>query len=101
MKVTYRIPTNDQYAFVELNEEFYDKDPEPAVIQEKYSMYLAAFKIVNGLSAKEIDSMLDAYFKGRGVDSNQYDRLNPEQLKWIQCIKRSLARVARAGDYQM
>ena len=97
MKVTYRIPT-DQYAYIEVEQELSTLDA--FLINENYKELTGAFKesTGDGLTSKEIDAMLDSYFLGKGVDSNEYDRLNEEQRKWVQAVKRSLARIKNKSN---
>lgn len=89
MKTIIHLPTGD-FAYVE--QEF-DHEMTPEAALEAYNALQGAYRGGDGLNAKEIDAMLDSYFLGTGVDSNQYDKLNVEQSKWLQAIKRSLARV--------
>ncbi len=89
MKTIIHIPTGD-FAFIE--QEF-DEEMIPEAAIMAYTELKEKLKGGEGLNSKGIDALLDSYFKGEGVDPNQYDRLNPEQLKWVQAIKRSLARI--------
>ena len=88
MKTIIRLPL-EQFAFIE--QEF-DKEMTPAEAIEAYNELQRAYKGGDGLTAKEIDAMLDSYFLGKGVDSNQYAKLNAEQVKWIQAFKRCINR---------
>lgn len=88
-----RVPL-DQFAFLEFEHE---GTPDSALIE--YKRVLEASRTPKsdstgtGLTAKEVDSMLDDWFGGKGVNSDLYSKCNPEQSKWLQAIKRSLARV--------
>lgn len=88
MKTIIQIQT-DPFALI--SQEF-DQVMTPEKAVAEYRALQQAYRGGDGLNAKEIDAMLDSYFMGRGVDSNQYDQLNAEQNKWIQAVKRSIKR---------
>lgn len=95
MKAQYQIVGNKQFEYIMLEREV--ESTEEAV--EAYSALVEAYKPSGeGLTSQEVNGILDGWFAGRGIDSNLYDKRNPEQDKWFQAIKRSLARVKRNSN---
>ncbi len=98
MKTIYRIPTKNEYGFVEIERDL-PVNIQPKEVLEDYHRVLAEYhEAPSGLTAKEVDLILDGWFKGQGVISDLYDKRNAEQDKWFQAIKRSLARVKRSPN---
>lgn len=96
MKITYRVPTQDPYAFVEIE---MDAEPvPPEAIHEEYEKIKAAFRIGEGLSEKVIDAFLEEYLStGTVMDGTElYAEMSKEQQKWVQCIKRTIKRINKS-----
>lgn len=89
MKVTYRIPTAEQYAYVEVEGD--EKSAES--IAENYRNLTKAITGGTGMDTKDFNKVLDKYIWGDGTMlADEYAAMNLEQQSIIQCIKRSRAR---------
>ncbi len=90
-KITYRIPTNDQYAFVEVTEEF---EGGPEFIRERYDEISAQFKSGEGLPQKEWCAVMDAYVSTGKVENGVevWSRMSKYQQAVIQELKRCFNR---------
>lgn len=89
MRATLRIPTKEQYAYIELEVEV--ENTEQAV-----EIYEEAVKMVNGgfgISRDEFNEALDRYLKDGTGDTEQYAQMNTEQQRVFQEIKKSIKRV--------
>ncbi len=91
MNVTLRIPTQDQYAFVEVV--FEDKKVSPETVKEEYDKYIQAFKVNGGLPPKEWNAALDRYLNDATGETATYLAMSPEQQRVIQEIKRAFKRL--------
>lgn len=92
MKITYRIPT-DQYAYVELEEEkdvYVSED-----IKDTYDHLVQAFKPTDGLTAKELDLIIEKMCLGTTVEGGTelWAKASGEQRDQINCLKRALSRI--------
>lgn len=91
MKITLRLPTKDQYAYIEV-------ESEADSIEDAYEAYKEAMKMIQGgntggLPPKEWNAWLDGYLNTKTGDAEQYAAMSPEQQRVIQEIKRSLKRI--------
>jgi len=93
MKATLRIPTAEQYAYIEVQ-----VDGTSDEIVGAYEEMTKAVKGGEGLSDKEYNAWTDKYITGGGdgMDSNDlelYHKMDKEQQSHIQWMKRSLKRL--------
>lgn len=89
-KITLRIPTKEQYAFVELNLE----DIEAEEAKELYDQWTYSFNNDGaGLPTKEWNFALDGYVKGGSMTVDMYDRMSYMQKLLIQELKKSVKRL--------
>lgn len=90
MKYELHIPV-EQYGFVAAMIE--TEDPDEVV--EHYNALKASFSVGDGLSAKDMDKFLEEYLGTSTVKNGteSYVQMNPEQQRWVQCIKRALKRI--------
>lgn len=84
-----RIPTQDQFAFLEIEFE--------GTADEAYREYRRVSAIVQGgegLPDKEFNEVLDIYLTTKQIPNGAdlYEKMNPSQQAMIQTIKRSFAR---------
>jgi hypothetical protein len=93
MKITLRVPTRDQYAFVEA--EFDLTEGEGASdIAAKYYELIEQFKDREGLSEKDFSAFIDRQIMGESNHVEDYEKASQEQKKFIQILKRALKRGA-------
>lgn len=88
-KATLRVPTNEQYAFVEVSlEDTAEK------IREAYYELTDMFKPKEGLSVKDYNDFIDKYLLGEMNGLGEiYHTMSKDQQDTVQTIKRSLARI--------
>lgn len=89
MKATLRIPTKEQYAFIEIESEI--ESAEEAVI---------AYREINnliqggtGLVDKDFNRVIDQYLTEEKIITEDYLAMSVEQKKIIQEIKKSFKRI--------
>jgi hypothetical protein len=89
-KFTLRIPTADQYAFVEIGIEGEDL----SIVKQVYDEATAMFKGSDGLEAKEFNAIIDELLTTNKIsgDPGVMSEMNLDQNSIIQAIKRSRAR---------
>lgn len=88
-KYILRVPTNEQYAYVE---ESFEGSAEEAV--EAYRSLTKLVKGGEGLPDSEWRDVLDNYLYGsEHMEAEQYIAMNPDQQKVIQEIKKSRKRI--------
>lgn len=90
MKAHLRLPTGDQYAYIEIETEV--NSIEDAVVGYNGAMRL--IKPSEGLPDKEFDAFLERQLLGEGNDVNEWEKMSPEQKKYIQANKRALNRIS-------
>lgn len=88
MKATIRVPT-EQYAFIE--QEIEVEGPEAAV--EAYRALQRAYKGGEGVSTKDFNAALDRYLKDGDGETETYIKMNKDQQRVFQEIKKSLRRI--------
>ena len=91
MKVTLRIPTNDQFAFIEIEKEVIDT--MEAV--DAYNEAMGHFKPNEGLPHKEWNSALDEYLTTNSLrgGTELYERMSLNQKMVMQEIKKAFKRI--------
>lgn len=92
MKVTYRIPTKDQYAFVEVVHEEDVLELEEAKIREIYDALTNTFKDGPGLSQSKWNAWLDGYLAGKPGSVEEWEQMDARQKDIINEVKKSLKR---------
>lgn len=100
MLIKYRIPTKEQFAFIEVEREFVDT-VSAETIKETYDTLTAAMKGESGagLPEKEFCAFLDRYLIEGTGDVDVYNAMSTEQKNIIQCVKRSLKRIkSKSGE---
>lgn len=90
MKTTYRIPTKEQYSYVEVE---YDESLDEEEIARRYFILTEALKPKVGVSQKEFNGFLDAQLKNVGGDIEVYNRMSTEQKSVVQEVKKAIKRV--------
>lgn len=91
MKYTFRIPTTDPYAYVEV--EMDDKDMEGRDVSDVYHSLIGQFKPSTGLDNKLFNKFIDNQLNGVGNDIEEYNQMSPEQQLVVQTVKRSIKRI--------
>lgn len=95
MKVIYRIPTKEPFAFVELHDDFLPENEEAAIEYPK-RMYLAltqAFHGGEGLEDKAYDAFIERMIKAEPNHIEEYNKMSLEQQKYVQVVKRAIKRI--------
>ena len=90
MKITYRLPTRDQYGYVEI--EIEKENPTPTEVMETYEELMAEVRKDKSLSSREFNTFVDNYLTGGTITTDEYDSMSNGQKEIIQVIKRSKAR---------
>ncbi len=89
MKAVLRLPTKDQYAFIELHLE----GDEVAKSIETYEQYMRTLHAAKSLSEPEFKKVLDNYIWGSGTMTvAEFDALDAAQKSIIDIIRLSRAR---------
>ena len=89
MKVTLRLPTQDQYAFIEVETEVLSV--EQAV--EGYNAAMGLLRSGEGMSDKELDTWIENMLLGDGNDADTYSKATTAQKVELHRIKRALNRI--------
>ena len=92
MKYILRLPTNDQYAYIEQEGE-YDTIDEAL---EAYNIAMTLIKGGTGLPDKEFNAFLDRMLKDEPNHIEDYEKASADQKAIIQILKRALKR----ADYK-
>ena len=87
MTHTLRIPTTEQYAYIEFQVE---GTPEEAI--DEYRRLTKAVTGGTGLDTREFNGVLDEYLWRNNLPVEDFEKLNIEQMEIMQAIKRSKAR---------
>lgn len=94
MKVTFRIPTQDQYAFVELELEDEANNITAEAIRGIYDGYTQAFKPKAGISEKDFNAHVDRMMtKGEANHIEEYLQMSDKQKDYVQFLKRAIKRI--------
>lgn len=95
MKAHIRIPTNEQYAYIELETEV--NGSRDAV--ELYNEAMGHFKpsvgvtTTTGLVSTLFNPILDRYLNGESMTSEEYESMDSSQQRVIQEIKKAFKRI--------
>lgn len=94
MKITYRIPTKEQFAFVEVVEEGVVTDE---VIQSRYNDLTNSFKEGLGLPDKVFNALLDEYLTTGTVQNggDVWEQLSEKQKFVVNEVKKSRKRTSK------
>lgn len=99
MKVVLRIPTNEQFAFIEVETDISGESigSAPNAVREAYNAFTRAFKDQGGIPDKEFSQMLDEYLSTKTIVNGQekYEKLSPNQRMIISEIRKSFNRLKR------
>lgn len=95
VRVTYRVPTADPYAFIEVTQESGGKPVTPQDIKENYDGLKAAFEVGEGIPDKEFNAVVDAMMCAESVKNGTeiWPRMSAEQQAICQAIKKSSKRI--------
>lgn len=89
MKYILRVPTKDQYAYLEASDDF--ESPEAAT--EAYRGIFAAVhgeKVGSGMEAKEWNRCIDLCMANKlSLTPDQWESMNPQQQWFLKEIKKS------------
>lgn len=83
MKITYRIPTKDPYAYIEVESDTVDGlEPRSLItVAKNYYDYTRTFKEEKqGLSQKDFNVVLDKLWKNEGFTEEELAGMNDYQL---------------------
>ncbi|MFA5937606.1 MAG: hypothetical protein WC822_07050 [Candidatus Paceibacterota bacterium] len=92
-KAQLRIPTNEQYAYIEITVE-----GTPEFIVDAYNEFTGMLKPKEGLTQAEFNKALDRYLKDGTGEVEVYVKMSPKQQHVFQEIKRSLKRIKAHGE---
>lgn len=90
MKHTLRIPTQDQYAFIESELE---GTAEEAVAEYRKMTSLVRFG--DGLETDEWNRVLGVYLTSRSMKAEEYEAMNQFQQGMIQELKKAFKRITK------
>ena len=76
-KASLRIPTEEQYAYLEIHHEGTIQE-----LLEAYNEATRAVKVGIGLEVKEWNGVLDKYRSGKGIEADMWERCNKAQA-WL------------------
>lgn len=94
MKIIYHIPT-EQFGFVEIEKEGNGTVEEMDSYDAVKAFVVSKMGSVEGLDPKTWNSCIDEYLLTNELKdgTNLYERMNPEQQKIMQEIKKSIKRI--------
>ncbi len=95
-KVTLRIPTKDQYAFVEIVIENVANEFDPKNLKEIYDKAISTFNSNGGVSETEFNNFLISWVNrdlAKVGDVNFYEKLSQNQKDVVQSLKRYYKRI--------
>lgn len=95
MKITYRIPTKDQYAFLEV-EESERPDHDVRAIREVYDELISIFRNGEGLPVKDFNRCIDSYVKDGKLPidgQSLWQDMSFQQKTVIDELKKSIKRL--------
>lgn len=95
-KVTLRIPTADQYAFIELvfeNDTLGGENFGPEDVFIEYQRFTEVFKPKDGIAAKTFDTFVEKQLLGSGNNVDTYNAMSLPQKTFVQIVKRALKRI--------
>lgn len=94
MKIVLRIPTPEQYSYVEL-ELYPEEDWTPEQVRNAYEEYTSTFKFGGGLPQKEWNQVFDDYRRDKKMRVEEGERMNKAQSWLIHELDKSNLRLAR------
>ena len=92
MKYILRLPTNDQYAYIEAEGEY----ESIGDALEAYNKAMTLIKGGVGLPDKEFDAFIQRIIIREGNHTDNLEKLSPEQYKFMKVVDRAMSRI----DYQ-
>lgn len=87
-KATLRIPTDEQYAYVEI-----DVTGTPSEILEQYNTLTGLVKANDGLPVKEWNAIVDAYLLGNGMTVDGHEGMGKAQVWFIHELDKAFGRL--------
>lgn len=95
MKTTLRLPTRDQYAFIEI-------EADLPTVEDSISAYYEAMKLLKpkeGIDEKTMNIFIDNMLLGNGKNSVEiYQEMSQAQKDMVQILKRGLKRITRNDE---
>ncbi len=95
MKVILRLPTTDQYAYLET-------EIEVMSIEDGLAEYHRAMRLIKGgtgLDEKEYNAFIDNQLMGNDKNHiDQYEKMTTEQKAVVQVLKRALKRIKSKAE---
>ncbi len=89
-KAQLRIPTTEQYAYIEVTVE-----ATPSGIYDAYQELTDMFKAKEGLPQKDFNAALDRYLKDGTGETETYLKMSPKQQQVFQEIKKAFKRIEK------
>ena len=89
-KSKLRIPTSDQYAYIEVD---FEGTPEDTI--SAYYEFTKLVKPAEGLSAKDFNQALDRYLTEPTGDTDTYLKMSKFQKDVIQEVKKAFKRITK------
>ena len=100
MKIHYRIPTSEQYAYVEVEQEM-ELSTTSEDIRSVYDDLTAAFKVREGLPDKDFDQFIQKVIENNPNEIEDLEGLSPDQHKLMQIVKRAVNRIEYKGRKEL
>lgn len=95
MKIELRIPTEEQFAFIDLildsGEELTDTMIDTAITD--YRRVTGQIKATEGLSRKEWNAVLDGLNMGLTMEAETFEKMSPKQREFYHEQEKSIARL--------
>lgn len=93
MKIIYRIPTKDPYAYIEVEHESVGLEPE--IYRKNYDELSAVFRDGDGITRQEMNEVVDSMLRGESVNGGVqlWEKMSAEQKEICQTIKRATKRI--------
>lgn len=91
MKITYRIPTSEPYAYVEVEQDLEKLDP--VLITANYRDLTDAFTLKEGIGDKDFDQFIENQVSGKTNQLEVYNQMSDQQKWMVQVNKRAIKRV--------
>lgn len=90
-KITYHVPT-ESFGYIEIEEDITDKTMLENIIERYDAFKRSETACGEGITQKEYNDALDRYLTDNTGDTDLYTRMNKDQQKVFQEIKKSLKR---------
>lgn len=88
-KATLRIPTEEQYAYIEVQVE-----ATPESIVSAHREFSALVRPVDGLPERDFNKVVDAYLQEKGMSEGTMLSLGKAQQWWIKTLDKAKARLS-------